>query len=132
MPPRKAPLRAKTELQRGRPPSRARASSSSKRSRRSNSSPNDFPEESRLAMRARSGGKCEARSRVCTGDAAHFHHRKSRSSKDQRPVNGLHVCSACHEHMHSQVAKARMLGWIVPSWADPAEVPVRRGDWGRG
>jgi hypothetical protein len=80
-----------------------------------------------MAMRQRSGGACEAKSLVCTGDAQVFHHRKSRSSRDQRPVNGLHVCDACHKHMHNEVSKARLMGWIVPSWFDPADIPVKRG-----
>lgn len=128
---RKTPLRAKKQLTRGRPPSRSRAKSSSGSPKRSASSPNDFPEQTRLAVRARSGGRCEVRSRVCTGDASHIHHRKLRRHKDQRPVNALHVCSECHAHIHANVAKAQMMGWLIASWADPAEVPVRRGDWGR-
>ncbi len=84
-----------------------------------------------MAVRLRSGGKCEARTRVCSGEPSHFHHRKSRSSKDQRPANCLWVCSACHLHIHENPTKSRMMGYIVPSWADPADVPVRRGDWGR-
>lgn len=119
---RKTPLRAKSQMRRSAP--RARNSKPKPRSQRS---PNEFPDETKQFVRRRSGGRCEAQTRVCTGEAAHFHHRKSRSSKDQRAVNALHLCSACHAHIHANVAKSRMCGWIVPSWADPAEVPVRRG-----
>lgn len=80
-----------------------------------------------MAMRFRSGGACEVQSKVCTGEAQVFHHRQSRARKDQRPVNGLHACDACHKHIHAEVGKARLMGWIVPSWFDPADVPVKRG-----
>lgn len=103
----------------------------SKSKARPKRSPNEFPDHAKQAMRVRSGGRCEARTADCVDAAQVFHHRKSRSSKDQRPVNGLHVCDPCHKHIHANVTKSRLMGWIVPSWSDPAEVPVRPGAGGR-
>lgn len=88
--------------------------------------PNGFPEETRMAVRRRSAGRCESRLAVCTGDAAHFHHRKLRRHKDHSVVNCLHVCSACHTDIHAHPTKSYLMGLLVHSWLDPADVPVRR------
>lgn len=124
MPARTKPMR-RTEMKRSGAPKRSKAKARPKRS------PNEFPDETKRIVRARSGGRCEAISKVCTGTAAHFHHRQSRKHKDQRPVNCLHVCSSCHDHIHAvdgsgSITKSRLLGWIVPSWADPADIPVKK------
>lgn len=83
-----------------------------------------------MAVRRRSGGHCEAQSKHCTGEAAHFHHRKLRRHKDQSVVNCLHVCSACHRHIHDDTGKAYLMGWLVRSFDDPAAVPIKRGSRG--
>lgn len=94
---------------------------------------NDFPEEVKANVRRRSGNWCEVRAaEVCTGQAAEFHHRKLRRHGDNREVNCLHVCDPCHDHVHGvdgrgSIGKSRLMGWIVHSMLDPAEVPVRRG-----
>jgi hypothetical protein len=93
-------------------------------------SPNDFPPESRDAIRARSGGRCEARcSTACTGIAAHAHHRQPRELGDQRPVNGLDVCWVCHALIHSSPLRRLVMarGLIVSRYRDPASVPVIAG-----
>lgn len=127
---RRTPLRAKTSIKRGKPIARTAKRRKPKRS------PNEFPDEAKAEMRRRSGGRCEANTAVCEQTAVIFHHRKSRASKDQRPVNGLHICNPCHLHIHGtdghgSITKSRIMGWIVASWDDPARVPVRRGDGGR-
>lgn len=75
----------------------------------------------------------------CTGRAQHRHHRKLRRHGDERPVNLLPVCFACHEFIHRNVAWARSWGLIVPSWADPLDVhphqfpsPTARGPYPTG
>ena len=89
--------------------------------------PNGFPEATRVAARRRSGGRCEAKLRVCTETAAHFHHRKLRRHKDHTLANCLHVCSACHDHIHANPTKAYLMGMLVHEWLDPGEVPVKYG-----
>lgn len=110
-----------------------RRSSSTKRkpAPKRSGSPNNFPEDVRLAVRRRSGGRCEARTTVCTDTAHAFHHRKGRGSKDQREVNCLHLCHECHRHIHANPTKSYLMGWLVHSYSDPADMPVRRGDGGR-
>jgi len=62
-----------------------------------------------------------------------LHHRKlkSRGGKDEA-ANLLYLHHECHNmgtnSVHSKVALATEKGWIVNSWADPAEVPVVLGD----
>jgi len=128
---KRTPLARKTPMKRGKPPIRNRTTKS-----RPKRSPNEFPDESKKAMRARSGGRCEVRSKVCTGRGEQFHHRQSRRFKDQRPVNGLHSCNKCHDHIHAKdgsgrISKSKLMGWIVSQWQDPADVPIIRGDGGR-
>lgn len=80
-----------------------------------------------MEVRRRSGGACEVGSVACTGRAAHFHHRQLRRHGNQGPDNCLHVCAACHDHIHGQPGKAYLMGWLVHEWADPSMVPLRRG-----
>jgi hypothetical protein len=121
---RKTPLRSKSTLKAKAPMKR----SGSKR--KPKTSPNEFPEQTRMTVRARSGGNCEVGTENCTGTATHFHHRKLRRHKDQRPVNALHCCSTCHGVIHANVAKSYLLGWLVQSFMDPAEVKVVRAHVG--
>jgi hypothetical protein len=114
---KRTPLKRKKPLKQG----------SSKRGR--TRSPGDFPEPVRIAASRRSGWRCEVGSSVCTGKAAHFHHRKLRSHRDQSLVNCLHVCATCHNYIHNAgISVAYMMGWLLHSWQDPAEVPVLFGE----
>lgn len=85
--------------------------------------PTGFPENVRQEVRRRSGGRCEIL--ACDKRADHFHHRKLRRHGDHRSVNTLHVCNEHHQWIHANVEASITMGWIVPSWKDPAEVPVR-------
>lgn len=68
-------------------------------------------------------GPCNARIvGICSGMAAHRHHRKLRRHGDERPVNLLEVCPACHTHIHAEPAWSISWGLIVPSWDDPLNV----------
>jgi len=76
---------------------------------------------------ARAKGYCEA----CglPGDDFALHHRKlkSRGGKDE-VANLIAVHHKCHNlgtfSIHLNPEKATMKGWMVPSWAEPAEYPL--------
>lgn len=88
-----------------------------------------FTDEVKAEGRRRSGNLCEVRAEGCTGRATEFHHRKLRRHGDHTLANLLHACYGCHhDKIHNDVMKAYMMGWLVRSTLDPANVPVRRGD----
>ena len=58
----------------------------------------------------------------------HRHHRQLRRHKDERPENIMLVTLEQHDWIHHNVAEAYELGWLVHSWQDPADVPVR-AEW---
>jgi hypothetical protein len=80
-------------------------------------------EKIRARVRSRSGRRCEACVK-CGGDrAVLFHHRK-RAGRVDSDENLMHLCLACHLWVHDNPLKSYSLGWLVHSWADPAEVPM--------
>lgn len=119
---KRVPLVRRTPLKRSQKPIR-RSRQSQKRKR-----PPGFSEETKAFVRRRSGNKCEARAEGCTGKATQFHHRQLREHGDHRDVNCLHVCAWCHiPVIHGHPELSYVMGWLVPSYMDPAEVPVLRG-----
>ena len=67
-------------------------------------------------VRARSGGRCEARTPWCEGRATQVHHIHGRNDND--PDMLLHVCglgnaSGCHGYIHQNPAIAYERGWLV-------------------
>lgn len=61
----------------------------------------------------RSGGFCEARTPVCTGFGQHVHHKAGRVGKGvNKPEMLLHVCFACHSHIHGNPAESYEHGWM--------------------
>ena len=55
----------------------------------------------------------------------HEHHRKLRSQGGgEEPYNILKVEDELHTWIHENPEAAMELGWIVPSWEDPANVSV--------
>jgi hypothetical protein len=51
---------------------------------------------------------------VCTGRAAHTHHRKMRShGLDNSPANLAKVCLECHAWAHAHPTAAYKAGWLV-------------------
>lgn len=74
--------------------------------------------------------QCEVRILdVCLGRGMNFQHRKNKSQGGLwLPSNGIDVCGSgttgCHGWIHANPTAAVEKGWTVPSWADPAEVPV--------
>lgn len=80
-------------------------------------------------VQMRSRGYCESSlSPHCTGNGEHLHHRqlRSRGGKDLAS-NLVHICHQCHTFIHSSpgAAKSKERGWLVSSWLEPCEVPVR-------
>jgi hypothetical protein len=112
-------LRRKTPLKAGKPLARSRIARKPP--------PHGFPEEVRMIVRRRCGGRCEVGSEVCTGRAEHLHHRKLRRHKDHSEANALYCCQPCHLHIHQYVTKAYLMGWLVHATYDPALVPVKPG-----
>jgi hypothetical protein len=95
--------------------------------KRSRSVKNNFGDEVKAEVRRRSGNMCE----IChTAPAAEFHHRKLRQHGDNRACNCLHLCKGCHtaapHAVHRNYGKSYLMGWLVRSCFDPAEVPVKR------
>jgi AhpD family alkylhydroperoxidase len=63
-------------------------------------------------------------------DGLNLHHRQLRSQGGKNTAaNLIALCGSgttgCHGWVHAHPADARAVGLIVPSWADPAETPVR-------
>lgn len=110
----------RTPMKRGKPMARKRM--------KRKPPPQGFPEETRMAVMRRSGGRCEVKSKVCTGRAQHFHHRKLRRFKDHSTINCAHVCSGCHTEIHARPQVAYLMGWLLHEWDDPAVIPLRRGE----
>lgn len=84
----------------------------------------------RAAVSARSNGMCEAQILgVCLGRATEWHHRQARSQSGRWVAsNGLHLCSRCHRAVTDTNGRRDEFmrnGWIVESWQDPLQVPVR-------
>lgn len=79
----------------------------------------------------RAGYYCE----VCgkSGDNFALHHRKlkSQGGKDE-PCNLIAVHHKCHnlgtDSIHLNPKRSVENGWIVPSWAEPSEFPLRLSD----
>lgn len=85
----------------------------------------------RQLLAARSDGICELMAtRACTGTATDWHHRQRRDHGDDSITNALHGCRTCHGWAHNHPTVAKVNGWIVPTWEQPATVPVQRqGVW---
>lgn len=108
---------------------------SARRAREDAEGGSDYPEARKAAL-WRAGGLCEGCGRRIDLDRMHFHHRKARAhGRDDSPTNALALDFRCHNWAHAHVTEARDLGWIVPSWGDPAHIPVKLRDgvwWLRG
>jgi 5-methylcytosine-specific restriction endonuclease McrA len=85
----------------------------------------DIPLRTRRAIAERSNRICEL---CASAEAVQIHHRKNRSQGGRHdPINLLHLCVPCHEHIGANPAKSYALGWLVHGWADPADVPIVKG-----
>lgn len=93
--------------------------------------------EVRALVDARDAYRCRRCGAGLHGRPFSRHHRKPRGmgganrADAGRPSNVVLLCGSattpggCHEWVERNRASAREDGWLVPSWADPAEVPVK-------
>lgn len=91
----------------------------------------------RVQVDERDGGACRRCGRPLHGNRFSRHHRKPRgmggaNRRDAgRLSNIVLLCGSatsaggCHEWVERNRAEATQAGWIVPSWADPEQVPIR-------
>lgn len=122
---RSAPLVRRTPLERGTTPL---ARSRTPRPRRLKRAPMDVGLRHQVYVRA--GGRCDCCGTPLPGDAWDAHHRvtRSRGGKDSLE-NLLALAHHCHMRWHQRdMAEARQRGLMVNTNADPAAVPVRRGE----
>lgn len=79
----------------------------------------------------RAGYYCEACGKPGQNFALHHRRLRSQGGKDE-PCNLIAVHHECHNlgtnSIHSRVGISIDKGFIVPSWADPAEYPLHRPD----
>jgi hypothetical protein len=79
-------------------------------------------------VKARSGGWCEIQLPGCFGRATDWHHRlRDGQGGLWQASNGLHLCRFCHgavTNTNGHRAEYEANGWLVPTRAVPAEVPV--------
>jgi hypothetical protein len=75
--------------------------------------------KAKKVVRARSGGRCEARiPSICTGRATEAHHIKMRSRGGKHePENLLDACHACHQHITEHPKWATANGLIKSRYA---------------
>lgn len=79
----------------------------------------------RAVLWERCGGHCELCGRALTG-GFEAHHRRLRSrGGDDSAANLVAVHPGCHRWIHANPAEATKGGFMVPSWADPAETTIR-------
>lgn len=93
---------------------------------------NEIPSLSRNQVIARDRSRCVR----CTAPApvGHWHHRRSRSIKDEfthSPANGVWLCHLCHTWVHAHPFEARATGLIVSRYADPETEPLEHALYGR-
>ena len=79
----------------------------------------------------RAKGYCEKCGQY--GEDMALHHRKLKSRGGIDSVANLMVVHhKCHnlgtDSIHSNPATAQVNGWMVPSWADPADYPIKLPD----
>lgn len=87
----------------------------------------------REACRTREFDRCARCGTFLPVGAMHVHHRLLRSRGGTNdPANLIALCDACHRWAHAKVALATEHGYIVASWDDPGDVPVKMvGGWFR-
>lgn len=90
-------------------------------------------EAARRLVRARDSHYCQMCGQSIVDRPSAIHHRVAKgmggSAKLERASNLIRLCGngnadGCHGLAHSNPEWARSLGWIVPRFLDPAEVPV--------
>lgn len=86
--------------------------------------PNHIPSARREQVKKRDGDRCVR----CRGKGAEWHHRRSRSVRDEHQhcsCNGVWLCNTCHRWAHAHPFDARRDGLIVSRHVSvPASQPV--------
>jgi hypothetical protein len=60
--------------------------------------------------------------------AVERHHRQAKKHGGPDADHNIAlVHQTCHQWAHANPLAARELGWIVPSWGDPATTPITKG-----
>lgn len=83
-------------------------------------------------LTTRAHGNCERCGKPLHRDHTSRHHRQRRRDGGDRLANLLLLCGSgttgCHGWVHANPQAATEQGWIVPTWANPANIPVRLAD----
>lgn len=84
-----------------------------------------------VTLYARFRGICECCGDRCDVGQVERHHRQRRRDGGDRISNILMLRPGCHKHWTEHPAEAISRGIIVPTWKDPASVPVlwRGREW---
>jgi 5-methylcytosine-specific restriction enzyme A len=88
-------------------------------------------DSARKAALSRDGGKCQR----CLRPAVDVHHRKPKqmggtgnADTNFGAANLVSLCRPCHNCIHANPAESYQQGWLVHSWQDPADVPLKNPD----
>jgi hypothetical protein len=84
---------------------------------------NEIPTIQRAVVKVRDEGKCVR----CGGVGSEWHHRRSRSVRDEHQhcaCNGVWLCRTCHAWAHAHPFEARRTGFIVSRHSTPVDHPV--------
>lgn len=82
-------------------------------------------EDLRRAVYAREAGHCLLCAVRLAWDDWECHHRRLKSRQGRNElVNLVAVCHRCHGRIHREPTWSTARGLMVPSWAEPAIVPV--------
>ena len=88
-----------------------------------------IPKKLRDATYKRAGGRCDCCGLWIPQDAFDCHHRQLRSRGGKDVIENLVALRhQCHMWVHEHPREATESGLMVHSWADPADIPVRRYD----
>jgi 5-methylcytosine-specific restriction protein A len=88
-------------------------------------------EKTRRIILARDCGKCLR----CLGEACDVHHRKPKgmggasAETEFGLANLVSLCRDCHSFCHLEPSLAYKTGFLVHSWEDPAEIPLKVGSY---
>ena len=88
-----------------------------------------FSRSVRETVRERAGTRCELCGTTC--HIGHYHHRRprgmggTRREESGQPSNCLLLHPRCHADVESSRERAISNGWLVSSFIEPAEVPVK-------
>lgn len=83
-----------------------------------------IPTVQRSLVKVRDNWRCVR----CGGPGAEWHHRRSRSVRDEHQhcaCNGVWLCTTCHRWVHANPFAARSTGFIVSRHGQPSEEAIQ-------